>query len=191
MTSGATRRAWSPRALAEGFHGKGGWLLLALAVLVADQWTKWLVETRLAHHASVEVIPGLFNLTHVRNTGVAFGLFASPGADGGSWILAALGILALVLVTLYFVATPRSQRLLLAALALVMGGAVGNLLDRIFSGAVTDFLDVYVGTHHWPSFNLADSAITVGIALMAVDAFSPRHRTHSEGAQAEEEPTAS
>lgn len=164
-----------------GFAGKGRWFFLSLAVLALDQWTKWMIEAHLPHHAAHPVIPGFFNLTHVRNTGVAFGMFASSGGQA-SWVLSALGLLALALVAVYFAATPRDHRLLLASLALVMGGAVGNLVDRMVAGAVTDFLDVYVGTHHWPSFNVADSAITVGIALMAIDAFRPHHRESEEAA---------
>lgn len=148
------------------------YLLVSLAVVVLDQWTKWLVEVHLPHHTTQPVIPGLFNLTHVRNSGVAFGLFAS---NGGGWVLTALGLGALIAVGLYFWFTPSRDRVLLAALALVVGGAIGNLIDRVSSGAVTDFLDVYIGAHHWPSFNIADSAISVGIVLMAIDSFRPRH----------------
>lgn len=148
------------------------YLLVSLAVVVLDQWTKWLVEVHLPHHTTQPVIPGLFNLTHVRNSGVAFGLFAS---DSGGWVLTALGLGALIAVGLYFWYTPSRDRVLLVALALVVGGAIGNLIDRVSSGAVTDFLDVYLGPHHWPSFNVADSAISIGILLMAIDSFRPRH----------------
>jgi signal peptidase II len=157
--------------------GKLRYLLVSLAVLVLDQWTKWLVEIHLPHHAAQPVIPGFLNLTHVRNTGVAFGLFASDGGSGG-WLLTLLGLGALTAVGLYYWFTPSRDRTLLVALALVVGGAVGNLIDRVSSGAVTDFVDVYVGLHHWPSFNVADSAISVGILLMAIDSFRPHHRSH-------------
>ena len=157
---------------------------LSLAVVVLDQWTKWLVEVHLPHGTSHPVIDRFFSLTHVQNTGVAFGLFARHGADGGSWTLIALGIVALVAVIVYFRLTPADHRLLLSALALIVGGAVGNLIDRLATGAVTDFLDVYVGTHHWPAFNVADSAITVGIVLMLADSFIA-HRQHS-GAPSED-----
>lgn len=160
------------------------YLLVSLAVMVLDQWTKWLVETRLPHHTTQPVIPGFFNLTHVRNTGVAFGLFASDGGGGGSWLLTLLGLGALVAVGVYFWFTPSRDRVLLVALALVVGGAVGNLIDRVASGAVTDFLDVYVGLHHWPSFNVADSAISIGIVLMAIDSFRPRAHSHEAPAAA-------
>lgn len=156
------------------------YLFLSVAVLVLDQWTKWLVEVHLPHSVSHPVVPGLFNLTHVKNTGVAFGLFASHGADGGAWLLVAMGLVALAAVFLYFRLAPARNRLLLSSLALIVGGAVGNLLDRLASGAVTDFLDVYVGTYHWPAFNVADSAITVGIGLMILDSF----RSHRKGGTA-------
>lgn len=161
---------------------KRDYLFLSLVVLVLDQWTKWLVEVHLPHTASHPVIPGFFNLTHVKNPGVAFGLFASHGSNGGSWLLVALGLVALTAVFLYFRLAPAQNRLLLSSLALIVGGAVGNLLDRLASGAVTDFVDVYVGTYHWPAFNVADSAITVGIALMILDSFRPHHRTEPESA---------
>lgn len=149
------------------------YLLVSVGVIVLDQWTKWLVELHLPHHMAETVIPGFLNLTHVRNTGVAFGLFAS---DHGGLLLTILGFGALAAVSLYFWFAPSKDRWLLVALALVVGGAVGNLIDRVTSGAVTDFIDVYVGAHHWPSFNVADSAISIGIVLMAIDSFRPHHR---------------
>jgi signal peptidase II len=159
--------------------GKRGWLLVSLFVLALDQWTKWLVEIHLPVHASQPVVPGFFNLTHVRNTGVAFGLFAASGQAAATLILVGLGLSALVVVGFYFWRTPASQRLLLGALALVLGGAVGNLLDRCLAGAVTDFLDVYWRGHHWPAFNVADSAISVGLLLLAVDTLRPAARAAS------------
>jgi len=153
---------------------KAGFLLVTLAVLALDQWTKWLVEVHLPHLASVRVIPGFLNFTHVRNTGVAFGLFAARGSDLHAITLSLVGALALAVVLVYFWRTPAQDRMLLGALALVLGGAIGNLTDRIAGGAVTDFIDVYVGTYHWHTFNVADSAITIGLMLMAWDALRPR-----------------
>ena len=150
------------------------YLFLSVGVIVLDQWSKWMVEVHLPHHTAHSLIPGFLNLTHVRNTGVAFGLFASDGIGRGTLLLTLLGLAALTAVGLYFWFAPASDRLLLVALALVVGGAIGNLIDRISSGAVTDFIDVYVGTHHWPSFNVADSAISIGIVLMALDSFRSR-----------------
>lgn len=161
---------------------KADYLFLSFAVLVLDQWTKWLVEVHLPHSTSHTVVPGFLNLTHVKNTGVAFGLFADHGSNGGSWLLVVLGLVALAAVFLYFRLAPARNRLLLSSLALIVGGAVGNLIDRLASGAVTDFVDVYVGSYHWPAFNVADSAITVGIGLMILDSFRPHHRAHQDGA---------
>lgn len=153
--------------------GKLRYLFISLAVIVLDQWTKWLVEVHLPHHSTHPVVPGFLNLTHVRNTGVAFGLFASDGAQT-SWVLTVLGLVALTAVAVYFWFTPARDRFLLVSLALVVGGAIGNLIDRVSSGAVTDFIDIYVGSSHWPSFNVADSAISVGIVLMAIDSLRPQ-----------------
>jgi signal peptidase II len=153
---------------------KTRYLLLSLTVVVLDQWSKWLVESRLAAHEQVVVVPGFLNFIFVKNTGVAFGMFAAHGNDWGWMILALLGLAALVLVGLYFWKTPTEDRLMLTALALIMGGAVGNLIDRIANRAVTDFIDAYVGTYHWHTFNVADSAITIGICLMALDIFFGR-----------------
>jgi signal peptidase II len=162
--------------LADGpsLRGKSAYFVLAWAILALDQWSKWLVEEHLPVLASQPVIPGLLSFTHVRNTGVAFGLFAAHGDAFRTWALAGVGCLALAVVMVYFHRTPREDRLLLTSLGLVLGGAVGNLLDRIAAGAVTDFVDVYVGSYHWHTFNVADSAITVGLLLMAWDALRPR-----------------
>lgn len=148
---------------------KARYLLLSLAVVVLDQWSKWLVESRLVDHGPFVVVPGFLNFIFVKNTGVAFGMFAAHGNDWAWMILALLGMAALALVALYFWKTPAADRLMLTALALIMGGAVGNLIDRIANRAVTDFVDAYVGTYHWHTFNVADSAITIGICLMALD----------------------
>ncbi len=153
---------------------KARFLLIALAVLACDQWSKWMVEAHLPEPSSQEIIPGFLHLSHVRNTGVAFGLFAAPGADGASWLLSLLGISALVLVSYFFWRAPANGRLLLVSLALVLGGAVGNLMDRLSTGAVTDFIGVYLGSYRWPDFNVADSAISIGIALLLIDSFRPR-----------------
>ena len=148
---------------------KSTYLLLSLAVVVADQWSKWLVEKHLPLHQPMEVIPGLLNFTHVQNTGVAFGMFAANGSVAGTAILTALGLLALSVVGVYFWRTSHQDALMLGSLSLILGGAIGNLLDRIAAGSVTDFIDAYVGTYHWHTFNIADSAITVGICLMALE----------------------
>ena len=153
---------------------KSLFLLLSLAVVVADQWSKWLIEEHLQPLASQAVLPGFLDLTHVRNTGVAFGLFAARGNLWGTFALMALGLGAMVVIGLYFHRTANGERLLLGSLALILGGALGNLIDRLFAGGVTDFIDFYYGSYHFHTFNLADSAITIGIVLMALDALFRR-----------------
>lgn len=154
---------------------KRNYLLLSLVVLTLDQWTKWLVERFLPLHVPHQVIPGFLALTHVKNTGVAFGLFAAHGSLWPTVALTVVGLAALAVVGAYFWKTPNGEHRLLLSLSLILGGAVGNLIDRIASGEVTDFIDAYYRTYHWHTFNVADSAITVGICLMAIDIVLP-HR---------------
>ena len=144
-------------------------MLLSLLIVVADQWSKWLVERYLPLHQPLEIIPSVLNFTHVRNTGVAFGMFAANGSSSGTLILTVLGLIALVIVGLYFWRTSTQDRLMLTSLSLILGGAIGNLMDRLAAGSVTDFIDAYIGTYHWHTFNVADSAITIGICLMALE----------------------
>lgn len=153
---------------------KRRFLLLSLAILAADQWTKWLIELRLPEPSSTEIIPGLFHLSHVRNRGVAFGIFNSLSPEISRWGLSLLALGALALVAHLFRGAPAQATRLLTALALVLGGAVGNLLDRLVQGSVTDFLGVYIGSYRWPDFNLADSAICVGLGLLLLDSFRSR-----------------
>ncbi len=149
---------------------------LAAAILAADRLTKLWIERTVSAWEVHAVIPGFFNIVHTRNRGVAFGLFNN---DPAAWQQAVLiGMSALILGFLarqIWVAggTPQSR----LAFALVMGGAMGNLHDRIFLGAVTDFLEFYAGDWHWPAFNIADSAITVGALALALDLWRPRRRT--------------
>lgn len=145
---------------------------VATAVAILDQATKWWIRANLPLYDTIVVIPSLFSITHVRNSGGAFSLLA--GMDDAYrvpffFVMASLAIVALI----YFLRDiDVRQRLLLFAVAGVLGGAIGNLIDRATIGAVTDFLDVYWGRYHWPTFNVADSFITVGvIALLAQSIF--------------------
>ena len=131
---------------------------MALAVLVADQATKWLALEFLSSVSTVPVIPGVFHLTLVRNSGVAFGLFQGYGL----WIT--LGTLAVLAGLFRATLRPGGSQWAPFCLALILGGAIGNLMDRMRFGGVIDFLDFRI----WPVFNLADSCITVGAALLAV-----------------------
>ena len=164
-------------SLASRLSAKRAYLLLGLAVLVLDQWSKWWIETRMAYGDVIQIVPGLVDFIRVDNTGVAFGLFAAGSSALGVAALAALGLAGFGLLAYYFARTPPEEPLLLTALALILGGAVGNLADRLASGAVTDFVDVYVGSWHWYTFNVADSGITVGVVLMTWEMlFGRQHR---------------
>ena len=159
-------------------------LVVSALIVALDQWTKLWIERTLEPHGRLEVVPGLFDLVHVQNTGIAFGLFPAGRELGGTLVLTALGFVALAVVSVYFRRTSEREPLLLLSLSLVLGGAVGNLIDRILLRAVTDFLDVYVGAHHWPAFNVADSGVTVGIVLMLVHSFVPSLGTRAGEATA-------
>jgi signal peptidase II len=156
------------------------YLLLSAAVIALDIWTKALVLRRIDLHEAIPVIPNFFQLVHVRNTGAAFGI----GANAGSKIvplLLNLGALAVFgVVVVYALRSSVHDRVLQTGLHLILGGAIGNLLDRFRFGYVVDFLDVYVGTHHWPAFNVADSAICIGIVLLFFD-MKKKPETESEG----------
>jgi signal peptidase II len=145
------------------------WLWLAGLTLVLDQITKLMVMDSLVAYQDVIPLTGFFNLVHVHNTGAAFSLFADqPGWQRGFFVVLA-GVAAMVI--LYLLRRTRGQPLFCGSLALILGGAVGNLVDRVLYGHVIDFLDFYVGTWHWPAFNVADSAITVGAGLLIWDSF--------------------
>jgi signal peptidase II len=148
-------------------------LVAAIAgiVIVLDQFTKYLVLQRFSLHESVPVIPGFFNLTYVRNPGAAFGILAGAHGAWRTVFFVTVSLVALaVIVTLV---RKTHDRLPLVAFALIGGGAVGNLIDRVRSGEVVDFIEWYYRSYHWPAFNIADSAITVGVVLLAVDMLFP------------------
>lgn len=134
---------------------------LALAVWAADQAAKWLVASALAPGEVRTVIPGFFNLTHVTNRGAAFGLFADVRSPLTTVFLVGFSLAALVVLAVLLWRKP-AERLTGVSLALILGGALGNLFDRIRTGSVVDFLDFHLAGHHWPAFNLADSAIVLG-----------------------------
>jgi len=151
--------------------GKWGLTLVpALVVVVLDQVTKALVLARMELHQSIPVVQDYFALTYVRNTGAAFGILAGRFAGFRVPALLAVSLLALF-VLLWFVRTiPAERRAVIVACGGVLGGAIGNMIDRAAYGEVIDFLDVYVGTYHWPAFNVADAAITVGVVVLCLDA---------------------
>ncbi|HEX2831631.1 MAG TPA: signal peptidase II [Thermoanaerobaculia bacterium] len=145
------------------------YLAITAAIIILDLWTKFLVLTKIDLHEAIPVIPNFFQLVHVRNTGAAFGI----GADASSKLVPLLlnfgAIAVFCVVVVYALRSAVTDRLLQTGLHLILGGAIGNLVDRFRFGYVVDFLDVYVGNHHWPAFNVADSAICIGIALLFLD----------------------
>ncbi|HKD08662.1 MAG TPA: signal peptidase II [Bryobacteraceae bacterium] len=140
--------------------------LTAVGVFAADRWTKWLVENHFGPWDTRTVIPGFFNLVRSENPGVAFGIFAENASSQRTFMLVALSIVAILILTTMLWKIDRQDSLTATGLSLIFGGAIGNVYDRIRSGAVTDFLDFYTGSHHWYTFNLADSAICIGAGLL-------------------------
>jgi signal peptidase II len=148
-------------------------LWIAAAVVVLDQATKHLVVAEMELFQTVPVIPGLLNLTHIRNTGVAFGMFNTAEFAYKPVVVSLLALAALVGVGLYASQLPRGNRVARVGLALILGGAAGNLVDRARQGYVVDFVDAYwQGWHFW-AFNVADAAISAGVGLLIIDLFRP------------------
>lgn len=147
----------------------GFYLWIAGGIVALDQVTKALVDRYLELHESYAIVEGLARLTYVQNRGAAFGILSDADLPYQSVLFAVISIVALGAIAVYAWRLPISSRLPRAALALIMGGAIGNLLDRMRLGYVIDYVDVYWGRHHWPAFNVADSAISVGVALLVLD----------------------
>lgn len=137
-------------------------------VVLADQATKLLVLNKMPLFKSIVVIPGFFNITHVHNPGGAFGFLARNGSPWRHWMFLAAAVVALSMILYFYHQTPKTHPLLGLGLGLIFGGAVGNLIDRLRFGEVIDFLDFYVAHLHWPTFNVADSAVTVGVGIFVL-----------------------
>ena len=152
------------------------WFLLALAIVAADQATKSMVLARFSAGEGVPVT-SFFNLVLVYNRGAAFS-FLSDASGWQTPLLIAFAVIAIGIVSVLLVRTPE-RRMLCTGLALILGGALGNVIDRLRFGQVVDFLDFHVGTWHWPAFNVADSAITVGAVILILDGFRKHERRAS------------
>jgi signal peptidase II len=139
---------------------------LALLIVLLDRWTKRLVAARIGMYSHIQIIPGFFRLTHTENTGAAFSLFADSPSHWKTVLLIGFSFVAMVIVSVLLWKQTRAPTITGAALAFILGGAVGNLWDRVASGRVVDFLLFYVKQYQWPVFNLADSAIVVGAILL-------------------------
>jgi signal peptidase II len=140
-------------------------LVIAGLVVLIDQATKAIVLHTMPLYQSLTVVPGLFNLTHIQNPGGAFGFLSGQGIVVRRLVFVCISAAAAAMVFWLYRETPEDQPWPAFGLALIFGGALGNLVDRVRIGKVVDFLDLYVGKYHWPAFNVADSAITVGILI--------------------------
>jgi signal peptidase II len=162
---------------------------MTVAILAIDIWTKWLVVARIDLHEAIPIIPNFFQLVHVRNTGAAFGIGANADSRLVPLLLNLGAIAVFCVVVVYALRSAVSDRLLQTGLHLILGGAIGNLLDRFRFGYVVDFLDVFVTVggqqRHWPAFNVADSAICIGIALLFLDMKRRPEETTATAAQQE------
>jgi signal peptidase II len=144
-------------------------LLLAVLVIVLDRWSKRLVASRIALYSHIQIIPGFFRLTHTENTGAAFSLFADSPAHWKTTMLIGFSVVAMIVVCGLLWKQQKAFTTTGIALSLILGGAAGNLWDRVASGRVVDFLLFYVKHYQWPVFNLADSSIVVGAALLVIE----------------------
>jgi signal peptidase II len=145
------------------------WLGLSLLALILDQASKLVIASSMQLYQSIP-ITSFFKLTYVRNTGAAFS-FLSDAGGWQRWFFAVLAILISIIIAVWLTRLKKQETLLAVALSLILGGAMGNLIDRLAYGYVIDFLDVYYQTWHWPAFNVADSAITLGVILMLLESF--------------------
>ena len=139
--------------------------VVAGVIIVFDQIAKAVILNNLPLYRSIAVIPGFFSLTHIHNPGGAFGFLASQSSSIRNLIFLLISSLAVCLIFYFYRHTPKTHPLLATGFALIFGGALGNLIDRVRFGKVVDFLDFYIGSYHWPAFNVADSAITVGVTI--------------------------
>ena len=158
------------------------WVLLifCFGMLLLDQWTKYLIVQKLRLYQRVEVLDGFFNIVHVRNTGGAFGIFGGGKGGIGSILFVVVSLIAIGAIVFLFVKTRENEKTLALSFSLILSGALGNLIDRLHYGEVVDFLDFHLSTYHWPAFNVADSAICIGIGLMALQVLIRDHKKRTK-----------
>jgi len=147
------------------------WLWLSALIIVLDQASKWVMSSWLSLYETVAVIP-FFNLTMAHNTGAAFS-FLSQAGGWQRWFFVGLA-LAVSLGLLIWLKKIAKTNLEAMSVSLILGGAIGNVIDRVYFGYVIDFLDVYYGSYHWPAFNIADSAIVIGAIILVIDSFTAK-----------------
>jgi signal peptidase II len=143
--------------------------LIAIFVVLIDRASKWAVAKNISLHDTIQLIPHVFYLTHVENRGAAFGLFADSPSQWKIGMLILFSVIAMVIVSTLLWRSGHAMTTTGVGLSLILGGAIGNLWDRLVSGRVVDFLLVYIGSHQWPAFNAADSAIVVGAGLLVYE----------------------
>jgi signal peptidase II len=155
-------------------------VVLAVLVVIVDQLTKLWIMNNFALYEQQKIIPGFFNLVYVTNTGAAFGFLAG----GKSWLrqvfFIGVAIVAMGVIVFAYGYLKKQGRLYVYALGLIAGGAIGNLIDRLRFGSVVDFLDFYLGSYHWPAFNAADSAITIGVGLFLLGTLQQHRKEKRE-----------
>ncbi len=157
-------------------------LWISLIVLILDQWTKIAVMNSMDLYQSIQVLP-FFNFTYVHNYGAAFSFLGNAGG-WQRWFFTGIALIVSIAILWWLKQSPRQQTLLPVAFSFILGGAIGNVYDRFAYGYVIDFLDFYVGQWHWPAFNIADSAIFIGAALLVVDMFVNKEGKHTTSSQA-------
>ncbi len=145
------------------------WLLLSLLIIIADIGSKYAFSETFYLGETLPVMP-FFNITLVHNYGMAFGLLSEQGG-WQRWFLAAIALLVGIVIIIWIIRLKSNETLLAISLSCILGGALGNLIDRIYLGYVVDFIDVFINTWHWPSFNIADIAISIGTGLLLIDAY--------------------
>jgi signal peptidase II len=148
-------------------QGKKPYFFIILAIIAVDQASKWLVTRTVSLETTRTVIKGFCRIWNVRNSGAVWGFFSGIDNKLVPILITALAIVALLIVAVFFLRAPGRGRLELTAYSFILGGALGNIIDRLRLGYVVDFIDVYVKSHHWPTFNCADSCITIGVLLLA------------------------
>jgi len=152
---------------------------VALGVFALDRWSKWMVETQLSGYDTRTVIPGFFNIVRSENPGVAFGIFSESPTHSRTLVLVIFSVLAVLMLAAMLWRIDRLDGPSASGLALIFGGAMGNVFDRVHVGHVTDFLDFYVGSYHWYTFNVADTSICTGAGLLIISMFwAQRHPPH-------------
>ncbi|MES1965506.1 signal peptidase II [Psychrobacter sp. AH5] len=163
-----SRLVKTPKVVANGRRAYA-WYLLSIAIIIIDQWSKWLAETKLTFLEPIPVIEPFLNWTLAYNYGAAFSFLADAGG-WQKWFFSGLALVIALFLIVYLIKAPRNAKLLSLGLAMVLGGAIGNLIDRVRLGKVVDFIHVhYADVWHYPIFNIADIAICIGVAIIVID----------------------